>query len=153
MGCARLEAATYPDGAVGRALAERFVPVKLDVTVQRELARQFRVLWTPTLVVVHPAGIVTRETIGFLPPAELLAELELAEALVELRSARAAAARDRLHALRERGDGRHVAAEALFWEGIATYRASGNKEDLWPAWREIVARYPGSSWAVRTALA
>ncbi|HEX7125759.1 MAG TPA: hypothetical protein VF406_08260 [Thermodesulfobacteriota bacterium] len=127
--------------------------MKLDVTVQKDLARQFRVLWTPTLVVVHPAGIVTREWIGFLPPPELLAELELAEALVELRSARAAAARDRLRAMRERGNGRHVAAEALFWEGVAAYRASGNKDDLWPAWREVVARYPESPWALRTTLA
>jgi hypothetical protein len=127
--------------------------VKLDVTVRKEVARQFRVLWTPTLVVVHPAGIATREIIGFLPPAELLAELTLAEALVELRSARAAAARDRLGAMRERGDARHVAAEALYWEGIATYRASGNKDDLWPAWREVATHYPESPWALKTTLA
>lgn len=129
------------------------MPVKLDVTVHRELAREFRVLWTPTLVVLHPAGIVTREVVGFLPPAELLAEIELAQALVELRSAQPAAARDRLRTLRERGAGRHVAAEALYWEGVATYRASGDKDDLWPVWRDLVARHPGSPWALKTTLA
>lgn len=136
---------------MARALADRFVPVKLDVTVQKDLARQFRVLWTPTLVVVHPAGIVTREVVGFLPPAEILAELELADALVDLRSAKAAAARDRLRAMRGRGG--HVAAEALYWEGVATYRASGDEDDLWRVWRELPARHPESPWALRTTLA
>lgn len=135
------------------ALAERFVPVRLDVKAEPDLARRFHVLWTPTLVVRHPAGVPAREWTGYLPPEEFLAELALAEALVLLRSARPGDALERLRGARQRFAGARVAPEAMFWEGVADYRRSGDKERLWAVWRELVAAHPDSVWAVKTTLA
>jgi hypothetical protein len=138
---------------VAEALAGRFVPVRLDIKAEPELARRFHVLWTPTLTVRHPAGIPAREWAGFLPPGEFLAELALAEALVLLRSARPGDALERLRGMRARFGATRVAPEAMFWEGVADYRRGGDKERLWAVWRELVAAHPDSAWAVKTTLA
>jgi hypothetical protein len=45
-----------------------------------------------------------------------------------------------------------VAPEALYWKGLAAYRRSKDKEDLWCVWRELVAAYPASVWAEKTTL-
>ncbi len=83
----------------------------------------------------------------------MAAELLLMQALFELRAARAARALERLEALRASFPRAHVAPEAMFWEGVAAYRRSGNKDDLWAVLRRLVAAYPDSLWAVKTTLA
>ena len=45
---------TYPDPAVRRAVAARFVPLRLDLFADRAAVRPLNVLWTPTLLVADP---------------------------------------------------------------------------------------------------
>jgi hypothetical protein len=135
------------------------VPVKLDAREATDVASGFHLAWTPTLVAVHPQaserspfGVPVRQVVGFLPPGELRAELELMAALVDLRGGRAEAARERLHGMRTRFAGAHAAPEAMYWEGVARFRATGNKDRLFEVWRELVDAYPASAWALRTTL-
>jgi thioredoxin-like negative regulator of GroEL len=151
-GCEALEAETYPDPEVARLLREHFVVAKINTTDQPDLARQYGVFWTPTLVPLHHLGHRLRETIGFLPPEELRAELTLARGLYALRSARAAEAETLFQEVAEVFTDSHAAPEAMYWQGLAAYRRSKNKEDLWQIWRELVEAYPASIWARKTTL-
>jgi NIPSNAP len=46
-----------------------------------------------------------------------------------------------------------VTPEAHYWEGVAAYRQSRDKDDLWAVWRALVVAHPGSVWAKRNDLA
>ncbi len=128
------------------------MPVKVNIGEQPKLARAFGVFWTPTLLALHHRGIRLRETIGYLPPGETLAELLLMRGLFELRSGRPAAAIELLQQMREDYPGASLAPEAAYWEGVAAYRITRDKEDLWEVWRRLVAEHPGSLWAAKTTL-
>jgi hypothetical protein len=109
-------------------------------------------LWTPTLVAIDAHGAVLRTVIGFLPPAELAAELGLMEALWALRRGLPDRARALLQAVRRDHAGAAVVPEAHYWEGVAAYRQRHDKDDLWAVWRELLVAYPGPAWARRTTL-
>jgi thioredoxin-like negative regulator of GroEL len=151
-GCEALEAATYPDQEVARFLADHFVAARINSDERPDLAREFGVFWTPTLVTLHHLGHLLRETIGYLPPAEMLPELTLTAALYDLRSARAGEAEAQFQEVVDRFGASSAAPEALYWKGLAAYRRSKDKEDLWIAWRELAAAYPESIWAQKTTL-
>jgi hypothetical protein len=152
VGCARLDAVTYPVASIATILSDRFVPVKIDSDAQRGVAARFHLLWTPTLVALDARGAVLRTVIGFLPPSELAAELTLMNALWALRYNHHDQARALLEALRRNHGGAAVTPEAHYWEGVAAYRQSRDKDDLWAVWRALVVAHPGSVWAKRTTL-
>ena len=143
---------TYPNAEVARLLNAEFVPVRINTQDQPEVARRFHLMWSPILVMLDHREFPLRRIVGYLPPTEMLAQLHFVRALNEMRSARHASALQvfrQLYAGFPRAD---VVPEAIYWEGIAAYRLSKNKEDLWVIWRQLAADYPGSAWAARTTL-
>jgi hypothetical protein len=152
VGCARLDAVTYPSATIAKILSDRFGHVKIDSQEQRSIAARFHLLWTPTLVALDAHGAVLRTVIGFLPPGDLAAELTLMDALWALRRGHHDHARALLQAVRRDHAGAAVISEAHYWEGVVAYRQTHDKDDLWAVWRELVAAHPGSAWARRTTL-
>jgi len=143
---------TYPHPDVARVLASEFVPVRINVEDRPEVARQFSLLWSPALLTIDHRRFLLRQTAGYLPPAEMLAELLLAQGIFELRRARHANALAKFVQLVVLYPASAVAAEAVYWEGVAAYRVSKNKEDLWVVWRRLLRQYPNSLWAAKTTL-
>lgn len=117
------------------------------------MARQFSLAWTPMISVLHPREVRLHEITGYLPPAELLAHLELALAKHANRSGHPDKGVAIIDQLLERYPSARVAPEALYWKGIMGFFGSGlNKERLFGVWRELAARYPQSEWALKTTL-
>lgn len=133
-------------------LRDELVPVRLLLRDHPDVARRFSVSWTPTLVVLHHRGATVRQWVGFLPPDELLADLTLALALADLRSAMPQQAAARIDGLLARHSATTAAPEALYWKGVAAFRATGDKASLWEIWRQLATTYPDSPWALRTTL-
>jgi thiol:disulfide interchange protein len=73
--CKLLDAHTWRNREVQREVAERFVPLRLDVTAQGEaeerLQERYGVTELPTLLRMR-AGAETDRLSGFVPPAEML---------------------------------------------------------------------------------
>lgn len=115
------------------------------------MARSFSILWTPTLVFLHFRGPKLRESVGFLPPHELLGELRLARGLFAMRSARHADAEALFEQTASELPDTAAAPEALFWQGT-THFFRGDKDRMWQIWRQLVDAYPKSTWAHRTTL-
>jgi hypothetical protein len=135
-----------------RYLNQHFVPVQLNQKEWAQLARTYSVAWTPTLIVEHHRGAQVRAWIGYLAPDQFLPELELAHAQHALRSAQPGQARRQLRALRTHHPEAFAVPEAIYWEGVAAYRESGDKEPMWETWRELVRGFPDSPWTMRTTL-
>ena len=140
---------TYPNLAVRQAVADRFVPLRLDLFADRDAVRPLNVLWTPTLLVADRRGVVHYRSVNFLPPADFLDVLDIGEASARLRWAEY----DRAIALLDAVTARHpdgpLGPEAIYWRGIATYLKTRSTPDMYAVWAEIQERFPDSIWARR----
>ena len=140
---------TYPDPAVGRAIADRFVPLKLDLFANREAVRPLNVVWTPTLLFADRRGTVHHRSLNFLPPADFLDLLDVGEANVRLRWAEYDRAIELLEAVSDRNPDAPTAPEAIFLRGIATYLKTRDDAAMRAIWRELFDRFPDSIWTRR----
>lgn len=150
-----MDTVTYPSPAVRETLSARFIPVHLNTVnasaaVQRAMA-EFHMLWTPTLIWLDPHGVEIRRQVGYLPPEHFLAELQFVEAQAYLLHGEQAAAASGFRAAFERGPTTPTAPEALYWAGVAGYRASGTFEALTGPWHELKEKFPDSSWWTRAS--
>lgn len=152
-GCAKLVALTYQDENVQRYLAESFVCIKYNTTQPdnnfRKLNGPFAHLWHPDLVVFDHHLKEMRRVIGFLPPAEFIAQVAIGEALVHLYQGRKEAALALAENVADRPVSAEAAAEALYWAGVAAYRTRGSLADLALRWNLLSSRFPASTWSLR----
>jgi hypothetical protein len=137
------------DERVVAAVRERFVPLKQRLGVHREASRRYRPFWTPTLLWLDPDGRVLLRWPGLIPADELLAQLDLGEALVGLRRGRFAEALDRLEACVDAWPESAAAPEALYWAGNVRYVMDGDRQSLDTARKTLTERYPESPAALR----
>ena len=137
------------DERVAAAIAERFVPLKQLLGVHREASRRYRPFWTPTLLFLDPDGRVLNRWPGLIPPDELLAQLDLGEALVGLRRGRFKEAVALLDRAVEAWPDSVAAPEALFWAGNVRYVMDGDQGALDASRARLVEKYPDSPAARR----
>lgn len=153
LGCAKLVKLTYADATVQRYLADRFVAVKFQTsrTPERfkELNRAGIHMWHPHLVVADSRLMEARRVIGYLPSSAFIAELEIGRGVIDLFHRRYAEARDAFSFAASLPVPDSTIGEALYWQGVAAYRLSGQLSDLKVLWEQIHQRFPGSSWSHR----
>lgn len=140
---------TYPDHRVAAAIAERFVPLKLDLFANRDVVRPLNVLWTPTLLFADRRGTVHYTSVNFLPPDDFLDLLDLGEASARMRWAEYDRAMELLATVGQRHPDGALVPEAIYWSGIAAYLKTKSNEALYGIWTELVERFPESIWAKR----
>lgn len=140
---------TYRDPRVRRTIAERFVPVRLDLFADREFVRPLNVIWTPTLLVADRRGVVHYRSVNFLPASDFLDMLDIGEANARLRWAEYDRAIRLLAEVLERNPDAPLAPEAIYWRGIAVYLETHSSAEMYEVWREIQERFPESIWARR----
>lgn len=128
---------------------ERFIPLKQLLGVHREASRRYRPFWTPTLFFLDPDGRVLSRWPGLIPADELMAQLDLGEALVGLRRGRFEEAVRRLEHAVEAWPESVAAPEALYWAGNVRYVMDGDRGALDRARERLAERYPESPAARR----
>ena len=75
--CSMMDRQVLPEPRVRAAIA-LFVPVRVSLDRQPEIAQRFNVFGTPTYLVVHADGTILNQRSGFLPVDEFLAFLDQA---------------------------------------------------------------------------
>jgi uncharacterized protein YyaL (SSP411 family) len=81
--CHVMDETTYRDPEVGRALAERFVTVRVDVDERPDLAERYGAWGWPATILFSPEGEEIGKYRGYLPADELRRALAEAEAAVQ----------------------------------------------------------------------
>lgn len=130
-------------------VAANYVALKVNVKDQRELSKKLRVIWTPTVFAMLPAGEVLHQTIGWMPPADFIAEFSygLARASLEARDFGTAS-----RVLREaiaRAPKHDRAPEAAYWLGVSEFRRANSIDAAKAEWKKLAENYPQSAWAER----
>ena len=114
---------TYPEQRVIDYISEHFVPTKLLGAEHRDLTKAFNVRWFPALVVADAKGRATHQQIGFLPPDDLISELDYGRAIHAMTTKQYGVANALFQRLSD-ATGAERAPEAAYWWGLAKMATS-----------------------------
>lgn len=133
-------------------IQRNFLPVRIRLKEQPSLFKRFGTQWTPTIVVLDPTGAERRRFVGYLPPGDFLAQLELSLAHIAFAAEHWDEAEQRYRTVIEQFPGTDAAPEALYWAAVARYKTSRDPAVLTEAARQFKLKYPDSSWAKRSSV-
>lgn len=141
---------TYPDPQVAAFIAERLVPLRLLLhnPAHQPHFRAQRILWTPTVTILDRRGVAHYQSPGYLPPPLFLDMLHIGTARAHLAWAGYDDAAALLAVVADHAASA-LAAEALYWLGVAHYLKTHRRAPMMAAWNRLRERYPDSVWAAR----
>lgn len=146
----------WPDPRVEQLVDEEFVPVRVHVQKQADeyqrLARRYGVEWTPTTLMLDPSGEERHRIEGFLPAFEFVPHLEFGAARIAFSAEEFDEAEDRFRRIVDSHPDAEVAPEALYWAGVAKYKASDDPEALADTAAAMQTAYPTSPWAKKASV-
>ncbi|MGH9860617.1 MAG: tetratricopeptide repeat protein [Candidatus Acidiferrales bacterium] len=145
-----MDAVSYPNPEVIDFFKEKLVAVRVPHNAQ-PLAQQFKVKWTPTLVLLEATGEEHNRTVGFLPPEELIPSLLLGIGKAHFDADEfdeALASFDRVVEKYPRSD---AAAEAVYLQGVSRYKKTKKPDALKQAHQQLARDYADSQWAKRAS--
>jgi hypothetical protein len=148
IGCRQMDAVTFQDLDVSNFITDRMVALRAPIGA-RTLAADFRVVWTPTLVVLDYYGKEHQRTLGYIPPDEMVASLLLGIGKVALNNDQFSDAGVQLNTLLNGYPQSATAPEAVYLRGLARYKSSHAATALKDCYRQLLTQYPASEWTKR----
>lgn len=150
MGCARMDAVTYPNPDVSGFLRTQVIPVKVLYNAQ-PLAGRFRVVWTPTLIILDSDGNELYREEGFLPPERIVPVLMLGIGKVQIHTRKFKEAVTSLSQLVATYPKSEVAPEAMYFAGVARFRETNDLRVMRDTYESLLKAHPGSSWTIKAS--
>ena len=148
IGCKQMEEVTFPDTEVANFITDRMIPLRAEISSSR-LVSDFRVVWTPTLVVLDLYGKEYQRTLGFLPPNDLVPSLLLGIGKVAFESGQYSESVIQFNTLLNGHPTSAFAPEAVYLRGVARYKSSHTPGALKECYQQLLAQYPDSDWTRR----
>jgi hypothetical protein len=142
----------YPNPQVASYIQQNFLPVKIHIKEQPQSFQRFGARWTPTLILLDSEGTERYRFEGFLPAEDFLAHLRLGVGHALFARNQFKEAEEQFREVSRRYPNSEAAAEALYWSGVANYKATGNAGALQETAREFSNKYQQSSWAKRASV-
>lgn len=140
-------AVTYPDEKVADFVMQKMVP--LQVQADKPLADEFKVKWTPTIVVLDYYGKEHHRTVGFFPPEEFIPSLLLGMGKAGFDADRFDDAIQLFDKLLAEYPKSGAAPEAIYLRGVSCYKSTHGAGPLKEAYEKLKAEYPQSEWTMR----
>lgn len=143
-----MSAVTYSDGRVKEYLNRHFVPVRLHCDFEQPSAemRRYGIKWTPTLLVLDEDGQEQHRSEGYLTPKELMAQLSLGMAKLNLAHEAFEPATRELAQVLESCPECATAPEARYFLGVSRYRQTHDLRELRRTWEVLARDFPQSEW-------
>ena len=149
-----MDTVTYPQDKVALFMNDHFVPVKIHTSDHPELVQKHHVPWTPTFLVLDGDGTEHYREIGYLPPDDFLAHMNLALGHAALEERDYPAAEGHFQTVIERYDGSELVPEALYFLGVCKSRIKGGTAvDRKAVWKRLMDGHPKSDWAKKASFA
>lgn len=143
-----MDAVTYPTESVVQFITENVIPLRIP-SDSEPLATEFKIKWTPTLIVLDWNGKEHSRTVGFMTPEELIPSvlLGIAKTYHELDMFNEAIAD--LEKIIQGYPQSDAAPEAIFYRGVCGYKITHDPKPLKQAYVRLQAEYPQSEWTKR----
>jgi len=139
-----MDAVTYPNPTVVQFISKNVISVK--VLYDQPLAHQFRVMWTPTFILLDLDGNEVYREEGFLPPEGLIPALVLGLGKVRLNAGQYEQAISQFKEVASKYPKSDQAPEAIYFLGVARFKSTHDMKPLKEAYEKLKAKYPDSSW-------
>lgn len=137
-------------------MTENFLPARIHVREQKEdwarFSERYGVQWTPTILVVDPSGTERHRVEGFLPKEELIAQLALGLGHSAFARQQFGEAEKRFREVADRSASTSAAPEALYWAGVARYKATNDAAALADTASAFGRRFQDSTWAKKASV-
>lgn len=145
-----MDAVTYPEKKVIDFISDYLIPLRVAFDAQ-PMAKDFRINWTPTLVILDPEGKEHYRSVGFLPADELIPSLLLGLAKVHFELDQFPETLLNLDRLIGDFPKSIAAPEAIFLRGVTGYKSTHEAKPLKRAYEKLQAQYPSSEWAQKAS--
>ena len=133
-------------------IEEHFLPVKIHIKDNPAGFERFGAQWTPTIIIADSSGTERYRFEGYLPSPDFLAQLELGLGKSAFANNRFDEAERWFRDIVARYPDSDTAHEALYWAGVAKYKASNDPTPLKDTARAFESRYRESSWAKKASV-
>ncbi len=140
-------AVTYPDEKVAEFVSKHMVPIQ--VLFDSPLAAEFKIKWTPTIIVLDYFGKEHHRTVGFFPPEEFIPSMMLGMGKIDFDTEQYDAAIRHFDTLLAEYPGSAVAPESIYLRGVSGYKATHTAAPLKEAYEKLRSEYPESEWVQR----
>jgi hypothetical protein len=127
-----------------------YIPFQVDIEKALKLADRYRAPWTSNLNVIDGRGRCVCQMIGWLPPMEFTAMLQIGRGYFFLNRKKFEEAARLLAQVTDQYPDSIFAAEAIYFKGVSRYLASQEIGELQAAWAELQGRYPDTQWAMKS---
>ena len=131
---------------------QNLIPVKIHVKENSQAFERFGTQWTPTVIISDSGGTERYRFEGYLPVDEFLPQIELGLAKADFANNKFSEAERRFREIVQRFPNSDVAAEALYWAGVAKYKGTGDAGALNQTATAFQSQYADSSWAKKASV-
>ncbi len=146
----------WPDERVVRFVNQHLLPARVHVQDDpaefKRYGEWYNAPWTPTILELDAEGVERHRVEGFLPADDLLAQLTLGLAHMAFQQQRWADAERGFREVVQQFPQSDAAPEALYWAGVARYKATGDAASLKDTARAFTQRYQDSTWATKASV-
>lgn len=146
----------WPDERVARFVNQNFLPARVHVKDSPQEFKRYSELyqapWTPTILELDPGGVEQHRIEGFLPADDFLAQLMLGRARIAFQQQQWAEAERRFREIVEQFRQTDAAPEALYWAGVARYKATGDAASLKETALAFTKQYQDGTWAKKASV-
>ena len=146
----------WPDERIARFVNAHFIAARVHPRDTPDAFKKYGELysaqWTPIVLLLDPDGVEHSRIEGFLPADDFLAQLMLGWARLAFDAGQWAEAERRYREIVDGFPNTDAAAEALYWAGVAPYKATGDPASLKATGRAFKERYKDTPWAKKASV-
>ena len=146
----------WPDERIARFVNAHFIAARVHPRDTPDAFKKYGELynaqWTPIVLLLDPDGVEHSRIEGFLPADDFLAQLMLGWARMAFDAGQWAEAERRYREIVDGFPNTDAAAEALYWAGVAPYKATGDPASLKATGRAFKERYKDTPWAKKASV-
>lgn len=150
-GCKKTISETLVNSDVRELIEREFIPLTYVTTASPEMAGRYNVEWTPAFIIADENGTELERSVGFLPPEDFIAQLELSEGLADMHMDRFSEADRCFEEIIKEHANTEAAPEACYYLGVSQYKESGDVNYLQKASKTLRRLFPNNAWTKRAS--
>jgi len=143
-----MDAVAYIDPKVIAFINENIIPLRLKAS-DPVLGPQYKIKWTPSLLILDKDGTEHSRTLGFYPPDDLIPSILLGLGKAKFNQPDRAAAGKYFEKLLAGYPKNSLAPEAVFMNGVSKFIDAHDISHLIDIYDRLKADYPDSPWLTR----
>ena len=140
------------DEKVITAIERETAPIMVDIEKDQELARRFKIEWTPAFVICDEEGNALERLEGYLPAEDFVPQLLLAKGLADFHLQRHEDAIREFELIVEGNPASELVPEAEYYLAAATFKMTGETDKLSEVCHDLLMTHPDSPWTKRCSI-